>query len=104
VNAYLDFNANSIAIASKQGGNLMAEDATGGIGQADDIENQINQGLQEIEQIHNILQVITAPDGWRLANARSFRQLINLLLDVNHSPYFFKIGNYGQIKYFNDQR
>jgi hypothetical protein len=41
----------------------MAEDTTGGIDQADDIENQINQALKEIEQIRNTRQVITNPDG-----------------------------------------
>lgn len=41
----------------------MAEDTTGGIGQADDIENQINQALQELDQIRNTRQVITDPDG-----------------------------------------
>jgi hypothetical protein len=41
----------------------MAEDTTGGIGQANDIENQINQALKEIEQIRNTRQVITNPDG-----------------------------------------
>ena len=38
----------------------MTEDTTGGIDQADDIENQINQALKEIEQIRNTQQVITA--------------------------------------------
>jgi hypothetical protein len=41
----------------------MAEDTTGGTGQADDIQNQINQALEEINQIRNTLQVITNPDG-----------------------------------------
>jgi hypothetical protein len=41
----------------------MAEDTTGGIDQANDIENQINQALKEIEQIRNTRQVITNPDG-----------------------------------------
>ena len=41
----------------------MTEDTTGGIDQADDIENQINQALQEIEQIRNTRQVITNPNG-----------------------------------------
>jgi hypothetical protein len=41
----------------------MTEDTTGGIGQADDIENQINQALKEIEQIRSTRQVITNPDG-----------------------------------------
>ena len=45
----------------------MAEDTTGGIGQADDIEDQINQALQEIEQIRNTRQVITDPDGLEAA-------------------------------------
>jgi hypothetical protein len=41
----------------------MAEDTTGGIDQANDIENQINQALKEIEQIRSTRQVITNPDG-----------------------------------------
>ena len=41
----------------------MAENTTGGIDQADDIESQINQALQEIEQIRSTRQVITDPDG-----------------------------------------
>ena len=41
----------------------MAEDTTGGIDQADDIENQINQALKEIEQIRSTRQVITNPNG-----------------------------------------
>jgi hypothetical protein len=45
----------------------MAEDTTGGIDQADDIENQINQALKEIEQIRNTRQVITNPDGLEAA-------------------------------------
>ena len=45
----------------------MAEDTTGGIGQAGDIEDQINQALQEIEQIRNTRQVITDPDGLEAA-------------------------------------
>jgi hypothetical protein len=45
----------------------MAEDTTGGIGQADDIDDQINQALQEIEQIRNTRQVITDPDGLEAA-------------------------------------
>jgi hypothetical protein len=45
----------------------MAEDTTGGIGQADDIENQINQAIKEIEQIRNTRQVITNPDGLEAA-------------------------------------
>jgi hypothetical protein len=45
----------------------MTEDTTGGIDQADDIENQINQALQEIEQIRSTRQVITNPDGLEAA-------------------------------------
>jgi hypothetical protein len=45
----------------------MAENTTGGIDQADDIENQINQALKEIEQIRNTRQVITNPDGLEAA-------------------------------------
>ena len=45
----------------------MAEDTTGGIGQADDIQKQITQALEEIEQIRNTRQVITNPDGLEAA-------------------------------------
>jgi hypothetical protein len=45
----------------------MAEDTTGGIDQADDIENQINQALEEINQIRSTRQVITDPDGLEAA-------------------------------------
>jgi hypothetical protein len=45
----------------------MAENTTGGIDQADDIESQINQALQEIEQIRSTRQVITDPDGLEAA-------------------------------------
>jgi hypothetical protein len=45
----------------------MAEDTTGGIDQANDIENQINQALKEINQIRNTRQVITNPDGLEAA-------------------------------------
>lgn len=45
----------------------MAEDTTGGIGQADDIQEQINQALQELDQIRNTRQVITDPDGLEAA-------------------------------------
>jgi hypothetical protein len=45
----------------------MAEDTTGGTGQADDIESQINQALKEIEQIRSTRQVITNPDGLEAA-------------------------------------
>lgn len=45
----------------------MAEDTTGGIGQADDIQKQITQALEEIEQIRNTRQVITDPDGLEAA-------------------------------------
>lgn len=45
----------------------MAEDTTGGIGQADDIQEQINQALQELDQIRNTRQVITNPDGLEAA-------------------------------------
>ena len=41
----------------------MAEDTTGGTGQADDIQEQITQALEEINQIRNTRQVITDPDG-----------------------------------------
>jgi hypothetical protein len=57
----------------------MAEDTTGGTGQADDIQNQINQALEEINQIRNTRQVITNPDGLEAANARFFRQPISWL-------------------------
>jgi hypothetical protein len=45
----------------------MVEDTTGGIGQADDIQNQINQALQELDQIRSTRQVITGPDGLEAA-------------------------------------
>jgi hypothetical protein len=45
----------------------MAEDTTGGIDQADDIQNQINQALEELDQIRNTRQVITNPDGLEAA-------------------------------------
>ena len=45
----------------------MAEDKTGGTGQADDIQNQINQALEEINQIRSTRQVITAPDSLEAA-------------------------------------
>ena len=41
----------------------MAEDTTGGIDEADDIQNQINQALEELDQIRNTQQSITDPDG-----------------------------------------
>lgn len=47
----------------------MAEDKTGGIGQADDIQKQITQALEEIEQIRNTRQVITNPDGLEAAES-----------------------------------
>lgn len=41
----------------------MAEDTTGGIDQADDIQNQINQALEELDQVRNTRQFIADPDG-----------------------------------------
>jgi hypothetical protein len=41
----------------------MAEDTTGGIDQADDIQNQIDQALEELDQVRNTRQFIADPDG-----------------------------------------
>ncbi|MDZ7597459.1 MAG: hypothetical protein U5J82_04010 [Desulfobacterales bacterium] len=45
----------------------MVENTTGGIDQADAIQNQINQALEEINQIRSTRQVITDPDGLEAA-------------------------------------
>jgi uncharacterized coiled-coil DUF342 family protein len=40
----------------------MTEKATGTIDQAEQIQNQLNQALQELDQIRNTRQIITDPD------------------------------------------
>jgi phosphoribosylformylglycinamidine (FGAM) synthase PurS component len=41
----------------------MADDTPGGINQADEIQNQLNQAFKELDQIRNTQQSITDPDG-----------------------------------------